>query len=215
MSQAINNDAIHVHVGRPKNDNKFCECGVELTFENTRETKKGSGSLRSTCKDCERYKDRASHKANYKKHPHKKVSRGPLFAERPNRVGMAAQNSIVVRVDGKHIKLFEDALCEECGGILRYDEHLERVCSECGLVSESVLFDAPNTEFTSRQLKDYEKSRYSLKIVVNRDKECDIRNSGNSHMVQDIYEQTISDGTLDPIVSNLHKKTQPIDNICR
>jgi len=167
MSQAINNDTIHVHVGRPKNDNKFCECGVELTFENTRETKKGSGSLRSICKDCERYKDRASHKANYKKHPHKKVSRGPLFAERPNRVGMAAQNSIVVRVDGKHIKLFEDALCEECGGILRYDEHLERVCT------------------------------------------------GNSHMVQDIYEKTISDGTLDPIVSNWHKKTQPIDNIRR
>lgn len=175
MSQAINNDTLYVHVGRPKNNNKFCECGVELTIENTRETKKGSGSLRSMCRDCERDKDRASHR---KKHSQKKVSRGPLFAERSNRVGMAAQNYVVRKGKDRRIMVFENALCEECGGILRYDEHLEKVCSECGLVSEPItIFDAPNTEVAGRQLKDYEKSRYDLRIIVNRDGECDNRDS--------------------------------------
>lgn len=169
MAGIIEVDTI-CQVGRPKNSIKFCKvCGIELTFENCRETKKGSGSLRSTCRDCEREKDKARKKAKAP-HKRKRVSRGSHFTERTNRARMACQVTKIINIDHKDFIIFDDRICEECGGIYRYDEQtLERVCESCGLVDcEPVLWGAVG-EFTGRQLKSYEKSKYDLSIEVNRD----------------------------------------------
>ena len=85
-------------VGRPRNIAKVCKvCGSELNFQTARETKKGSGSLRSTCLECERGKNRERAASAYVKKHTKKISRGRMFTERPNRFGMAVQDSEVIR----------------------------------------------------------------------------------------------------------------------
>jgi hypothetical protein len=172
--------------GRPKNNNKHCiNCGILLTLANARETKTGSGSFRSLCRDCERKKER-EHKTplntererqnlvfnhagrlvtlrilvrrlNWLHTKRRHISRGVYFTERLNVVGMRATEP-----------------CTACGGVMRYDEHLERVCDTCSAV-DTTLTTLEDCEFAGRQLKSYDKSCYSLRVVVNRDKEHDLR----------------------------------------
>lgn len=183
-----------VHVGRPKNEVKFCKvCGIELTFETARETRKGSGSLRSTCRECERQQDNERKKAKYKRKHRKLVSRGPAFSEKVNRVGMAAQSGRIETIcrpdkEPKQIIVFEDSYCEECGGLIRYDERVERVCSECGLVdSLPVINNQPGSELAGRQLKSYEKTKYDLALHANRDGEYDALGSDNYSIFDKYY----------------------------
>ncbi len=199
------------HVGRPRNSVKFCKvCGIELTFENCKETKKGSGSLRSKCRDCEKEQDRARHAGKYRKKHKVLVGRGPLFTEQLNKRRMATQSAILIEKDGKQLIFYEDKICEECGGIIRYDEDtLERICEKCGLVdADQVIYNAPNDQFTGKLLKSYEKSRYgNMRIEVNRDSDHDIVQSKNSHLVFDDYQPSIAGGTFDPSYSKWYHKT--------
>ncbi len=57
---------------------------------------------------------------------------------------------------------------------MRYDEHIERVCDTCSAV-DTALTTLEDGEFAGRQLKSYDKSCYRLRVVVNRDKEHDLR----------------------------------------
>ena len=107
----------------------------------------------------------------------------------------------------KYITTFHDKRCDECNGIIRYDEHLNRVCSVCGLIDEITIFDEPNSEFTGRQWKSYEKSRYKkLYIHVNKDGEFDRQNADNANVVHDRYEPDLEGGTYNPVYSNYYKK---------
>lgn len=193
-------EEIIAYVGRPRNSVKFCKvCNTELSFENCRETKRGSGSLRSTCRDCEKEKDRAKHKAKYRiKHKRNRVSRGPAFTELLNKRRMAAQSAKFVKIDNKDFIIFEDKICEECGGIYRYDElTLERVCESCGIVDcEPVLWDAVG-EFTGRQITSTQKSDYAISYEINRDKEIDVRRANDDELVHDRYLPSLSGQSYD------------------
>ena len=219
-----------VHAGRPKNTIKYCKvCNVELSITNTRETKAGSQSLRSTCIECERAKDRERKQGKYQKKPHHgdKISRGPMFAERLNRVGMRAQTATIVQINTKkkekktdkivdfvkHVTVFTDMVCPECDGAIRYDEHLERVCESCGLIGEVVMYDQSNSEFAGRELTPSEKSKYDLKIFANRDSEIDRQHSGDGNAVFNTYTLTPVAGTFDPQYSKYYKKSLNIVKI--
>jgi hypothetical protein len=211
MNQAIIEDntcfvPVGRPVGRPKNTNGICKvCGIELNFENARETRKGSRSLRSKCLSCEK----AEAQSKYIKKGRKRVSRGPIFAERPNLIGMAVQRVKGVRlfskiasdaicdkcgknlIGFKHLKditIFQDALCDECGGIIRYDEHIDRVCEKCGLMGDQVIYGFLDMEYAGRKVKSYEITRYDIDFHVNRDAEIDRQHSGNGNTVFNSYE---------------------------
>jgi hypothetical protein len=164
-------------VGRRRSNAKFCkECGIELDFGNARPTKKGSGSLRSTCRSCESAKSNARYKARTSTKPKKitkRISRGPVFVERPNLIGMAAQRVIYHEIEGspRHIAYYQDTICDECGGIIRYDEHIDRVCEKCGLMGDQVIYSSLDMEYGGEKTKQHERSRYDLGYIINRDSE--------------------------------------------
>jgi len=87
---------------------------------------------------------------------------------------MAAQRITYREMEGspRHIAFYEDDLCE-CGGIIRYDEHIDRVCEKCGLMGDLVIYGSLDTEYASRKIKSQGRSKYNLDFHINRDSEFD------------------------------------------
>jgi len=210
-------------VGRPRSNAKFCkECGIELDFCNARETKKGSGSLRSTCRSCESSRSSARYKARTITKPQKikkRISRGPVFVERPNLIGMAVQ-SVICRENEEgsprhhHITFYlEDALCDECGGKIRYDKHLTRVCESCGLIGDQVIYGFLDMEFAGRTFTSREKSKYDIKFLLNRDGEIDKQRAKNRNTVFNSYEPAIAVGTYSPEYKKYYRKSLDVGKV--
>ncbi len=147
-------------IGRPKNNASFCkDCGTTLSFENCRETSKGSGSLRKICLDCERKQNTSSRAAKRKTTATKaqvaiykrfltgkqrylhdiRISTDPeSLHEFVNRANMAVQSPRIIKFWIEQWTFFSDSKCKECGGKIRYCPGTsEKVCENCGLIDET------------------------------------------------------------------------------
>lgn len=51
----------------------------------------------------------------------------------------------VVLSDKSHLRYYKTMQCDECGGLVRIDEHHERACVNCGLVAGGHVFNEPDT----------------------------------------------------------------------
>lgn len=146
--------------GRPKSNNKFCVvCGIELALDTARENKKGNGSFRKYCKVCEAEKARlkylSSHQQKDKKYVDLTLSDGRVLIRwfKPS-YGQHKQK-YYYPLSGEYSSPVHQIFCkcDECGGIVSWEEREELVCRSCGLVHEELQFG----EYL--KLYDYEDTR--------------------------------------------------------
>ncbi|GEM_PF-2676132 len=129
--------------------------------------------------------------------PHSTV----IYYERTNPVGMTVQVEKPYTVEEKWKEVdgtpydrtstyfyYLDMVCEECGGVVRYDKHHERVCEKCGLVQgESIApTDADMRGWGSVKETEW-RSKNGPRLWWGRDSEHDRRDADDSRQARDNY----------------------------
>jgi hypothetical protein len=208
--------------GRPQSNNTHCKiCGQQLIIGvNARETSKGSGRPRNKCTKCEnagRYKRRnpkptklvfddndrtITLKIAAKWQPRRTTT---ISYERLNPVGMSAQIETPytkvekwAEVDGtdhyrrKTYFYYEDMVCDECGGIVRFDENYERVCEDCGLVHGTIEVTDADVRGWQRSIPLSENHRKNgPRFKINRDGEHDNDKGCADMMYRQLYSRRL------------------------
>lgn len=199
---------------------------------NARETSKGSKRPRPKCKKCEnkgRYQRKYPKPAkltfndgsrkiivNISSVPDKHLN--VIYYERTNPYGMRFETTepyrdkVIVEEELENSSVtydkyvtyykYKDVTCDECGGTIRYDEHHEPVCEDCGLVfyNSEINFNEKLSNYIEgsqtlngwqgAEMASWERRRYP-QVKVNRDSEHE-RVLSDDHEYNDFVFQTFS-----------------------
>lgn len=133
-----------------------------------------------------------------------------IWFERLNPVGMVVQKSCNFTTvedwkEGlsreKSYPYYEDSICDECGGRIRYDSHFERVCVVCGLVhGEHIAVTDSDMRGWSGVKQTEWRSKHGPRLWWGRDAEHDRRDDdgeGGPRIYDKYYAKTRAGAVVD------------------
>ena len=174
----------------------FCrECGVRLSRDNAYKNRKMGHGYRRLCKECDKKKRnvnnekrgkvsylkvKAINRAKYivftsyaEKHSFLTLRRLQSIGVHPpvghtSRLGQRVEHIVEERNEdtGELRRYYEETLCAECGGIIRFDDRGFKVCVNCGLLAEIfTLSNELGPEPGHRDLRPYEYYSYARQDI--------------------------------------------------
>jgi hypothetical protein len=117
--------------------------------------------------------DRLNHLVPDEKYSYHKrlVSKGEIYQMPASRAGCLALETASKLAEDESRYYFTEVTiyCPDCGAEVRYDRTLVKVCTNCGLVVAGDFYDAPNSQFSAKQLPYYAIRDHHIRIRITKE----------------------------------------------